>query len=60
MKDTKYYENENGITTVIDYKFIGNGINANSIYQKIITTFSIADGIIKFKEPQTVKCFYRQ
>jgi len=55
---TKYYENGD-ITTIIEYQFIGYGINAQSVYQKIITTFSIARGVIKNREKQPVKCFYR-
>ena len=56
--ERKYYENGD-ITTVIDYRFVGYDMNANPVYRKIITTFSIADGVIKENEPQSVKCFYR-
>lgn len=54
----KFYENGE-YTTVIDYKFIGYGINSQAVYQKILTVFSIANGIIKENEPQPVKAFYR-
>ena len=56
--ERKYYENGD-ITTVIDYRFVGYDSNAKPVYRKIITTFSIADGVIKENEPQSVKCFYR-
>ena len=55
---TRYYENDE-VTTKIDYRFIGYGLNTEAVYQKIITTFSIADGILKDSEQQTVKGFYR-
>lgn len=54
----QYYENGD-ITTVIDYRFVGYDLNAKPVYQKIITTFSISNGVIKDSEPQSVKCFYR-
>ena len=56
--NTKYYENGE-ITTIVRYRMIGHGINAQQVYQRIVTTFSIARGIIRDNEPQPVKCFYR-
>lgn len=44
--NAKYYENENKITK-IEYEWVGYGINAESVYKKIITVFTIAEGIVK-------------
>jgi hypothetical protein len=58
MKKPKTYEN-NGITTVIEYRWVGYGKDAQSVYQKIVTTYTIAEGIIIDHLPQPVKVFYR-
>jgi hypothetical protein len=55
---TQYYENGDK-TTVVKYKFVGYGIDAQPVYQKIITVYSISDGILIDNEPQPVKVFYR-
>ena len=55
---TKYYENGD-ITTIIYYRFVGYGMDAQPIYRRIITTFSISRGVIRENEPQSVNCFYR-
>lgn len=54
----KTYENGDK-TTIVEYKAIGHGLNAQTVYQRIITVYTIADGIIKDHEPQPVKVFYR-
>ena len=56
--NTKHYENGD-ITTIINYRFVGWGLDAQSVYQKIITTYSIAEGVIKNEEPQPIKTWYR-
>ena len=55
---TNYYENGE-ITTIVNYRFVGYGTDAQAIYRRIITTFSISRGIIRENEPQSVNCFYR-
>lgn len=55
---TKYYENGE-ITTKVEFVFSGYGINAQSVYHKFITTFSIADGAIKDREYIPCKVFCR-
>ena len=42
----KYYENGDK-TTKIEYQWIGYGLDAQSVYKKIITVFSIEEGVIK-------------
>ena len=56
--NVKYYENGE-LTTKVTYKFVGWGIHAQPIYRKVVTIFSIANGVIKENESQSVKCFYR-
>ena len=55
---TKYYENGDK-TTIIEYRFVGYGLDAQAVYQKIITVYSIAEGIIRDKERQPIKAWYR-
>ena len=59
MMDRKYYENGD-ITTIVEFRWAGYGINAQSVYDKIITTFSVADGIIKNCEIVPYKKFCRK
>lgn len=54
----KYYENGN-ITTKVEFVFAGAGLNAQSVYYKFITTFSIEDGVIKDREYVPCKVFCR-
>jgi len=56
--NTKYYENGDK-TTIINYRFVGYGLNAQSVYQKIITVYSITEGVIIDREPQPIKTWYR-
>ncbi len=35
---TRYYEND-GITTKVEWKFVGYGIDAQAVYSKSVTTF---------------------
>ena len=55
---TKYYENE-GITTIVKFVFAGHGIDAQEVYSKRITTFSVSDGVIKDNEYIPCKAFFR-
>lgn len=55
---TRYYENGDK-TTIVRFKFVGYGVNAQPVYQKIITVYSISDGVLIDNEPQPVKVFYR-
>ena len=55
---TKYYENKD-ITTKIEFKMVGYGIDAQAVYCKFITTFSIANGIILNRKFVAANCFYR-
>lgn len=55
--NTKYYENGDK-TTIIEYRFVGYGLNAESVYQKIITVYSIADGVTVDHEPQAINTWY--
>lgn len=55
---TKYYENGDIITEVV-FKPSGYGLDAQMVYHKIVTTFSIADGIIKDREYVPCKVFCR-
>lgn len=55
---TKYYENGD-ITTVVEFVASGYGLNAQTVYHKFITTFTIADGIIKDREYVPCKVFCR-
>ena len=54
---TRYYENGD-ITTKVQYIPVGHGRNAETVYKKHITVFSIANGIIK-DEIIPCKVFYR-
>ena len=54
----KYYENGD-ITTVVEKVFVGYGLNAQPVYAKRVTTFSIAQGPIKENELIPAKCWYR-
>ena len=56
--NTRYYENGD-ITTIVEYRFVGYGKSAKPVYQKIITTYSIARGVIRDKERQSIKAWYR-
>ena len=56
--ETRYYENGD-ITTKVEYKWVGYGLDAQSVYCKFITTFSIAKGVIKNREYVRANCFYR-
>jgi hypothetical protein len=56
--NTKYYDNGDK-TTIIEYRFVGYGLDSQSVYQKIITTYSIAEGVIIDHEPQPIKTWYR-
>jgi hypothetical protein len=56
--ETKYYENGDK-TTIIEYRWVGYGKDAKSVFQKIITVYSIAEGIIRDKERQPIKAWYR-
>lgn len=63
----KEYSEKRGVTTVASYKFAGFGIDAQAIYSKYETRFSIARGVIeedKFKgyvdsEGRTYNSFVR-
>ena len=54
----KYYENGN-ITTIVEYVFCGYGIDAQSIFGKFITTFSIEKGVILDRKYVSPSCFFR-
>ena len=54
----KYYENGN-ITTKIEFQHVGYGLNAQKVYCKFVTTFSIPRGVIKNREYCPPQCFYR-
>jgi len=56
--DVKFFENGD-ITTKVTYVMTGYGINAQQVWGKRITTFSISDGVIKDNEWISPKCFYR-
>ena len=55
---TRYYENGDK-TTIVRFRFVGYGIDAQPVYQKIITVYSISEGVLVDNEPQPVKVFYR-
>lgn len=55
---TKFYDN-NDITTKVEFVFSGYGKDCEKCYHKFITTFSIADGIIKDREYVPCKVFCR-
>lgn len=55
---TVAYENSD-ITTIVDFVFVGYGLNAQAVFAKRITTYSISDGIIKNNEYIPAKCWYR-
>jgi len=57
FKETRFYENGE-ISTKVEFITVGYGINAQSVYGKRITTFSISDGVIKDGEYISPKCFY--
>lgn len=54
----KYYEN-NDISTKIEWKFVGHGSDAQAVYCKFVTVFSIADGVILDRKYVAPKIFYR-
>jgi len=56
--NTRYYENGD-VTTIIEYRFVGYGKDAQAVHQKIITTYSIAEGVIRDKERQSIRAWYR-
>lgn len=55
---TRYYENGDK-TTIIEYRWVGYGKDAKSVFQKIITVYSIAEGVIIDHEPQSIRAWYR-
>ncbi len=58
MKQTRHYENGD-ITTIIEYVFAGYGLNAQGVYGKRVTTYSIADGVIRDGEYIAPAVWYR-
>lgn len=56
--NTRLYENGD-IITKVEFVFSGYGINAQAVYHKFVTTFSISEGVIDYRKYYPCKCFYR-
>ena len=56
--DVRRYENGD-VTTKVIFVRCGYGINCQSVYYKIVTTFSIAAGAIRYRQIVPCKVFYR-
>ena len=54
----RFYENGD-VSTVVEFFPVGYGINAQTVYAKRITTYTIADGIIKDGEYVAPAIWYR-
>ena len=58
MELVRYYDNGD-ITTKVEFVYSGQGINAQEVFHKFITTFSIARGVIIDREYVRCKVFCR-
>lgn len=56
---TVVYREHGDTTTKITYIAVGYGIDAQTVYGKRITTFTVADGVKRNDEYIAPTCFYR-
>ena len=44
---TKVFKEKRGVTSVLTYKFVGHGYNAQPIYSEFESKFSVARGVFQ-------------
>ena len=54
----RIYENGN-VSTMVEFIPVGYGVNSQVVYAKRVTTYTIAEGIIKDREYIAPKAWYR-